>query len=89
MAGRHGHERVTVRNMVVVRIDTENNLLLVGGGVPGPNGGYVMIHATNMLGKGQVGSGLEVGGSWVVRLHRGLRQSDRQIERHIASKAYG
>ena len=49
MAGRHGHERVTVRNMVVVRVDLENNLLLVGGGVPGPNGGYVMIQATNML----------------------------------------
>ncbi len=33
----------------VVRIDAENNLLLVCGAVPGPNGGYVMIRKTNML----------------------------------------
>ncbi len=42
----HGHmgvDRVTVRNLKVLKIDTENNLLLVKGNVPGANGGYVVI----------------------------------------------
>ncbi len=50
MAGHYGHERCTVRNLKVVRIDVENNLLVVCGAVPGPNGGYVIIRATNKLG---------------------------------------
>lgn len=49
MAGRYGNERVTVRNLKVVKIDPENNLLLVSGAVPGPNGGYVMIRKTNKV----------------------------------------
>ena len=47
MAGRYGNEIVTARNLKVVRIDAENNLLLVMGAVPGPNGGLVMIRPTN------------------------------------------
>jgi large subunit ribosomal protein L3 len=47
MAGRYGAERVTIRNLRVVRIDTENNLVLVQGAVPGPNGGLIMIRPTN------------------------------------------
>lgn len=43
MAGRYGGERATVRNLKVVRVDAENNMLLVSGAVPGPNGGYLMI----------------------------------------------
>lgn len=43
MAGRYGGVRVTVRNLRVVRVDAENNMLLVEGAVPGPNGGYVMV----------------------------------------------
>jgi large subunit ribosomal protein L3 len=42
----HGHmgmDRVTVRNLRVVKVDAENNLLLVRGAVPGANGGYVVI----------------------------------------------
>jgi len=42
----HGHmgvDRITVRNLKVLKIDTENNLLLVKGNVPGANGGYVVI----------------------------------------------
>jgi large subunit ribosomal protein L3 len=42
----HGHmgvDRVTVRNLKVLKVDTENNLLLVKGAVPGANGGYVVI----------------------------------------------
>jgi large subunit ribosomal protein L3 len=43
MAGRLGNERVTVRNVEVVRVDAEQNLLLVRGAVPGPNDGFVTI----------------------------------------------
>jgi large subunit ribosomal protein L3 len=46
-AGRYGHERVTIRNLAVVRIDPENHLMLVRGGIPGPNGGFVMVRPTN------------------------------------------
>jgi large subunit ribosomal protein L3 len=49
MAGRYGAERSTMRNLRVVRVDVENNLLLVYGAVPGPNGGYVVIRQTNKL----------------------------------------
>src|SRR5919197_2279911 len=42
MAGRYGNERNTVRNLRVVRIDGDNNLLLVRGAVPGYNGAVVM-----------------------------------------------
>ena len=50
MAGQLGNVRVTQRNLKVVRIDTENNLLLVRGAVPGPNGGYLIVRETNKLG---------------------------------------
>jgi large subunit ribosomal protein L3 len=46
-AGRYGAERVTVRNLDIVRIDGENHLVLVKGAVPGPNGGLVLIRPTN------------------------------------------
>jgi len=47
MAGRYGNERVTVRNLLVVRIDSANHVVLVKGAVPGPNGGVVLIRPTN------------------------------------------
>ena len=47
MAGRHGNSRITVRNLDIVRIDGENNIILVRGAVPGPNGGLVLIRPTN------------------------------------------
>ena len=43
MAGHMGHERVTVRNLEVVEVDTEDNVLVIKGAVPGPNGAYVMV----------------------------------------------
>ena len=43
MAGHTGATKVTTLNLMVVRADTENNLLLVKGSVPGPNGGLVLI----------------------------------------------
>jgi large subunit ribosomal protein L3 len=47
--GHFGNARVTVRNLKVVRVDATNNLLLIKGAVPGPNGGYITIHQTNMV----------------------------------------
>ena len=44
MAGHMGFERVTIQALQLVKIDAENNLLLVKGAVPGPNGSYVMVH---------------------------------------------
>ena len=49
MAGHLGAARRTARNLKVVRIDLDNNLLLVRGAVPGPNGGYLLIRKTNKL----------------------------------------
>lgn len=43
MSGHMGHERVTSRNQKLVAVDKDRNLLLVKGGVPGPNGGYLVI----------------------------------------------
>ena len=43
MPGQHGNKRAVVQNLVLVKIDAERNLLFVRGGVPGPNGGYVMV----------------------------------------------
>lgn len=45
MAGRMGNEKVTVQNLKVVRVDVENNLLLVKGAVPGAKNGYLTIKA--------------------------------------------
>jgi large subunit ribosomal protein L3 len=43
MSGHMGSARVTVRNLEVVQVDAEDNVLLVKGAVPGPNGGYVVV----------------------------------------------
>jgi large subunit ribosomal protein L3 len=43
-AGHMGVDRVTMRNLRVLGIDKDENLILVQGAVPGPNGGYVLIH---------------------------------------------
>lgn len=43
MAGQMGNERVTVKNLRVLRVDPERNLLAVVGAVPGPNGGLVEL----------------------------------------------
>jgi large subunit ribosomal protein L3 len=45
MSGHMGHERVTVLNLQVVKVDAERNLLLVRGAVPGPRGGLVMARS--------------------------------------------
>jgi large subunit ribosomal protein L3 len=43
MGGHMGNARVTVRNLEVIDVDTEDNVLVVKGAVPGPNGGYVLV----------------------------------------------
>ncbi len=43
MAGHMGHQRVTVQNLEVIRVDAERNLLFVKGAVPGPRKGLLMI----------------------------------------------
>ena len=43
MGGHMGTDRVTVRNLEIVEVDTEDNVILVKGAVPGPNGGYVIV----------------------------------------------
>lgn len=47
MAGQYGSKRITVRHLTIVRIDEENNMMLVKGAVPGPNGSYVTVRHTN------------------------------------------
>lgn len=49
MPGQLGNETVTVRNQKIVMVDSENNLLVIRGAVPGPIGGYVTIKPTNKL----------------------------------------
>lgn len=49
MAGHYGVERCTVRNLKVVKIDPEHNLLVVRGAVPGPNGALLIIRKTNVV----------------------------------------
>jgi large subunit ribosomal protein L3 len=48
MAGHMGNEQKTVKNLRVVAVDTENNLLMIHGAVPGPNGAYVLIKKAQM-----------------------------------------
>lgn len=50
MPGQYGSEQVTIRNIRLVKVDAENNLLLIHGAVPGPNGSYLLIRKTNKVG---------------------------------------
>ena len=43
MAGHMGHERVTIQNLEVVKVDAENNLIAIRGAIPGPKGGVVIL----------------------------------------------
>lgn len=43
LAGHLGHERVTIQNLDIVKVDVENNLIAIKGGIPGPKGGLVLI----------------------------------------------
>jgi large subunit ribosomal protein L3 len=43
MAGRMGTEQVTVRNLEIVSVDPEDNVIALKGAIPGPTGGYVAV----------------------------------------------
>ncbi|MEV4705944.1 50S ribosomal protein L3 [Actinoplanes sp. NPDC049316] len=43
MAGRMGSKRFTVQNLTVQAVDTDNNLLLIKGAVPGPKGALILV----------------------------------------------
>ena len=45
MAGQYGNSRITVQNLVILRVDAEKNLLYVKGAVPGPNGGLLYLRS--------------------------------------------
>lgn len=49
MGGRMGNERVTIRSLELVSIDTERNLMLIKGPVPGPNMGMVEVRVPSRL----------------------------------------
>ena len=49
MAGHYGAARVTTRNLKLVRVDEDNNLMLIKGAIPGPNGGLVIVRETNKV----------------------------------------
>jgi len=51
MPGHMGHVQITVQNLEVVRIDTENNLLLIKGAVPGPKKSLVTIKESVKIAK--------------------------------------
>jgi large subunit ribosomal protein L3 len=50
MAGHMGHVRVTARNQRLIAVDRENNLLLIKGSIPGPNGGLVLVRQAKCKG---------------------------------------
>ena len=45
LPGQMGNEQVTVQNLKIVAVDTENDLILVSGSVPGPKKGYVIVRS--------------------------------------------
>lgn len=49
MAGQFGNVKVTTRNVKVVKVDLANNVLIVKGAIPGPNGGFVVVKETNKV----------------------------------------
>jgi large subunit ribosomal protein L3 len=46
MAGHMGNRKITVKNLEVIQVDTERNLLMVKGGVPGSPNGLLTIRRT-------------------------------------------
>lgn len=49
MPGQYGAQRCTMRNQLLVRVLPEQNLLLIRGAAPGPNGGYLVVKQTNKM----------------------------------------
>jgi large subunit ribosomal protein L3 len=51
MHGHMGHERKTVLNLEVIKVDVDKNVLLLKGGIPGPKKGLVKVRETVRIGK--------------------------------------
>ena len=51
MPGHYGHERVTIQNLEIVKVDADRNLLLIKGAVPGPRGSVLEIKTAIKGGK--------------------------------------
>jgi large subunit ribosomal protein L3 len=51
MAGHMGMEKVTVRNLEIVAVNPDRNVIFVAGSVPGPAGGLVRIRAARRVAK--------------------------------------
>ncbi len=51
MPGQYGHERVTIQNLEVVKVDVARNVLLIKGAIPGPKGGIITVTNTVKSGK--------------------------------------
>ena len=49
MAGRMGGVRVTIKNLRVIAVDVPANLIAVGGSLPGPSGGLIMVKKSRQL----------------------------------------
>jgi large subunit ribosomal protein L3 len=49
--GHMGNEKVTAKNLKVIKVDSDENLLLVRGSVPGPSGQYIIIHKAKKAAK--------------------------------------
>ncbi len=47
LPGHMGHERVTVQNLEVIKVDNKHGILYVRGGIPGPDGGVVFVKITS------------------------------------------
>ena len=43
MAGQYGHERVTVQNLEIVKVDSDRGVILIAGGIPGPKNSLVIV----------------------------------------------
>jgi large subunit ribosomal protein L3 len=51
LPGHMGHEQVTIQNLIIAGVDTENQLLLISGSIPGPNKGLVIVKSAVKSGK--------------------------------------
>lgn len=51
MPGRMGNDKITVQNLVIIKVDAENNMIAVKGAVPGNKGGIVTVTAAVKGGK--------------------------------------
>lgn len=54
LPGRMGQDKVTIQNLEVVKVDPENNLLVVEGAVPGPKDGLLLIRKAKKLAKAKI-----------------------------------